>query len=405
MPAILSDVVVDVVAAVEKLRADGRLIADQDQMLNEVEAILDTITSLQAEVVHRLRDVWDADATSVSCGRSTKRWLIEEQLLAGPDAGRYLRVSRLLPLYPVTAAAFDAARITIAHVAAILTALASLPPDLRELLEPHLVERARYHPPEEIAGFVDELLQALGVDRVGDIRRERRHNSRGVECTRTLDGTRALSGTLTPDAGDTLDQALQLAGAPTGPDDDRTPRQRAHDALAAIAAAYLARHRAPSFTGAPRSMIITMDLAMLEGRLRDTWLTLPDATTISADTARRLACDAELIPIVLGSKAEVLDIGAANREFTVSMRRAAYQRDGGRCAFPGCRGQLAELHHITFRRHGGPGTLDNAAWLCTYHHWLAHEGHWTLQRTPTGDYLWTGPNGQQRLRHLQTDQE
>jgi 5-methylcytosine-specific restriction endonuclease McrA len=104
--------------------------------------------------------------------------------------------------------------------------------------------------------------------------------------------------------------------------------------------------------------------------------------------------------MVLGGNSEVLDVGQAGSDFTVAMRRAAYERDGGRCAFPGCTNPLAELHHIRFRRHGGPATLDNAAWLCGYHHWLVHEGHWTLTRQPDNSYLWTGPQGQQRIRYL-----
>jgi hypothetical protein len=104
---------------------------------------------------------------------------------------------------------------------------------------------------------------------------------------------------------------------------------------------------------------------------------------------------------VLGSRSEILDIGQANREFTVAQRRAAYLRDNGKCAFPDCRGKVAELHHIWFRRRGGPGTLDNAAWVCRFHHWLVHEGSWTLRRDPADkSYLWTGPHGQQRIRHL-----
>jgi hypothetical protein len=54
--AVLSDVVTDVVTSVGKLRADDRLITSQDQKLNELETLRDTITSLEAEFVRRLRD-------------------------------------------------------------------------------------------------------------------------------------------------------------------------------------------------------------------------------------------------------------------------------------------------------------------------------------------------------------
>ncbi|HMC70571.1 MAG TPA: DUF222 domain-containing protein, partial [Mycobacteriales bacterium] len=210
-------------------------------------------------------------------------------------------------------------------------------------------------------------------------------------------------GTLTPEVGDELAKALALAGEPAGPEDDRTPRQRHHDALGELARTYLASHGTPSFTGSPRTAIITIPLDTLEDSLRNGWIDLPDGMKISAATARRFACDAAIIPVVLGSASEILDVGQATSEFTVAQRRAAYLRDEGTCAFPGCRGHVTELHHIKFRRHGGPASLDNAAWLCAFHHWLVHEGHWTLERDPVDNsYLWTGPHGQHRRRHLST---
>jgi hypothetical protein len=192
VPAVLSDVVSDVVASVHKLRADGGFVASADQLLNEVEALFDAVTAVQAEIVHRLRDADAVDAPMQACGRGLKGWLREEMLLAGAESSRYLRLVHALRCYPVTEAAFDAAQISLAHVAAIITALETLPQHLRPTLEPHLVERARFFPPEEIAGFIDELLQGLGFDRLAEIRRERRHAGRGVDLHRTLHGSRSL---------------------------------------------------------------------------------------------------------------------------------------------------------------------------------------------------------------------
>jgi len=403
LSAQVSDVVTDVVTAVEKLRVDDRLVTSADQLLEEFELVRDAVTCLEAHLVRRARELHAVDATSESCGRSTFGWLREEQLMARGDVSRLWRLLHKLPACPHTEAAFDAAQISMAHALAIVNALEHLPAELRATIERDLVEHAKACSPEEIAGFVDDLLQALGLDKLSDFRRERRYAERGVDLHKTLHGTRALNGSLEPDVGDALERALALAGQPSGPEDDRSRRQRAHDALGAIANAYLGTEGAPSFTGSPRSAIITIPLETLENQLRDRWINLPDGTKISPATARRLACDAEIIPVVLGSKGEVLDIGQANHEFSVAQRRAAYLRDGGRCAFPGCQGKVVELHHIVFRRHGGPASIDNAAWLCLYHHILVHEGGWTLQRDAVDkSYLWTGPHGQQRRRHLTT---
>lgn len=398
---VLSDRVADVVAAVDKLRVEDRLITDAEMLLADAEAVIGLITGLQAVLVRRLRDVHFHPASPELMGRSTRNWLTEEQLLAGPEASRLMRLVRYLPSRPVTEAAVNDMTISAAHAGAILTALNTLPAALRDTVEPHLIERARWYPPEEIAGFVDELLQALGIDNNGDIRRERRHNNRGLDVAETLHGNRSVSGTLTPEVGAKLQAALDAASQPSGPDDDRTPRQRRHDALGVIADAFTSQTE-PSFTGAPRTVIVTIDLATLEDRLRQAWITTPFGH-LSPATVRRLACDAELIPLVLGGHGEVLDIGVADHQFTTAQRRAAYHRDGGRCVFPHCRNRRIELHHIIFRSHRGPTSLDNAAWLCAYHHWLVHEGRWTLQRLKTtGDYLWTNPNGQQLIRKLGT---
>jgi len=403
MAAVLSEPVSDLIVAAEKLCVDDRLVTSPEQQLADGEAIYGVITRLQAVFVRRLREARDVDAPAAVCGRSTKGWLREELFCSGGDAGRWMRCVFRLPAYPVVAAAFDDAVISLPHVLAIMSGLDKLPSELRETLEPALVEHARFCPPEDIAGFVDELLDTLGIDKASDVRRERRYAERGVDLHRSLDGARTLGGTLTPEVGEALAKALAKAAQPCGPEDDRTPRQRAHDALGVIAEHYLGSDGTPSFTGMPRSVIVTIDLETLDNQLREKWLTLPDGAMISAATARRLACDAEIIPVVLGSQGEVLDVGQANREFSVAQRRAAYLRDGGRCAFPGCRGQVVELHHIRFRRHGGAGVLDNAAWLCAFHHWLVHEGGWTLQRDPHDrSYLWTGPHGQHRRRHLST---
>src|SRR4051794_26205070 len=403
MSVVVSEPVSDLVAVAEKLRADDRLVTSAEQQLNELEALRGAMTVLEAVFVRRLREARDVGAPEAVCGRTTKGWLREEQFVSSVETARYMRCVFRLGAYPLVQAAFDAAQVSLAHVMALMGALDKLPVELRETLEPVLVEHARLCPPEDLAAFVDELLDALGIDKASDVRRERRLAERGVDLHPTMDGMRSLTGTLTPEVGKELAEALARAGAPAGPEDDRTPRQRAHDALGVIAAAYLGDGGAPSFTGAPRTVIITIDLATLENELQDKWLRLPDGATISAATARRLACDAEIIPVVLGTAGQIVDVGQAGREFDVATRRAAYARDGGRCAFPDCRAPVVELHHIVWRTRGGPGCLDNAAWLCTFHHYLAHKGGWTLQRDPVDkSYLWTGPQGQQRRRHLST---
>ena len=165
-----------------------------------------------------------------------------------------------------------------------------------------------------------------------------------MDIAETFGGTRSVAGTLTPEVGKKLEAALDAAAQPSGPEDDRSLRQRRHDALGTIADTFLAQTQ-PSFSGAPRTVIVTIDLDTLEGRLRQAWITTPWGS-ISPETARRLACDAELIPMVLGGKGEVLDIGHADHAFTTAHRRAAYLRDGGTRVPSKSRGARREVQHL-----------------------------------------------------------
>jgi hypothetical protein len=102
---------------------------------------------------------------------------------------------------------------------------------------------------------------------------------------------------------------------------------------------------------------------------------------ITPRTVRKMACDADLIPIVFGGKGEVLDIGRAQRLFTPAQRRALVARDKG-CAFPGCTmpAHWTEAHHIRFwKKHKGRTSVANGVLLCSFHHHLVHAGDWTIE--------------------------
>jgi hypothetical protein len=105
---------------------------------------------------------------------------------------------------------------------------------------------------------------------------------------------------------------------------------------------------------------------------------------LSAATARRLACDGGIIPMVLGADGAVLDLGRTQRLFTAAQRRAIIHRDGG-CTFPGCTvpAGWCEAHHITWWSRGGRTDLRNGALLCQRHHTLVHHRDLTATVTAT----------------------
>ena len=75
--------------------------------------------------------------------------------------------------------------------------------------------------------------------------------------------------------------------------------------------------------------------------------TLDTGESLSATAVRRLACDCELIPMVLGSEGQALDVGRAQRLVTLAIWTALVVRDG-HCAFPGCHAPpiACDAHHI-----------------------------------------------------------
>lgn len=103
-------------------------------------------------------------------------------------------------------------------------------------------------------------------------------------------------------------------------------------------------------------------------------LTRAQATILAPATVRQLACDADVIPVVLGSHGEILDLGRAVRLFTRAQRRALWHRDGG-CTYPGCDvpAGWTQAHHLVHWADGGPSDLQYAALLCQRHHTHVHD--------------------------------
>jgi hypothetical protein len=107
---------------------------------------------------------------------------------------------------------------------------------------------------------------------------------------------------------------------------------------------------------------------------------LDTGLAVSAGEARRLACDAQVVPAVLGTDSQVLDMGRARRLITGPLRRALGLRDRG-CVFPGCDrpARWCDGHHIVSWANGGTTDLSNTCLVCGYHHRLIHRSDWIVR--------------------------
>jgi HNH endonuclease/Domain of unknown function (DUF222) len=123
---------------------------------------------------------------------------------------------------------------------------------------------------------------------------------------------------------------------------------------------------------------VTMGLAALQAAVRGTHLEL--GGRIGPGEVRRLCCDAQVTPIVLGGNSEPLDVGREKRCATLPQRRAVAVRDGG-CAHPRCDrpASWGEVHHIVHWVDGGETNLDNLVMLCWTHHRMVHRSDWVIR--------------------------
>lgn len=173
--------------------------------------------------------------------------------------------------------------------------------------------------------------------------------------------------------------------------DHRTASTRRADALLEIIGRGVAAPEGTTQTEKAK-IHVTIDHQALAGKVAGGGHT-GTGEQLSAGTIRRLACDAQIIPIVLGGPSEPLDVGRVRRLFTPSQRAAVLLRDRG-CSFPGCSmpAGWTDIHHIVHWVFGGASDLDNAAALCRRHHVIVHRYGYTATVTDT-EVIWHLPAG------------
>ncbi len=97
-----------------------------------------------------------------------------------------------------------------------------------------------------------------------------------------------------------------------------------------------------------------------------------DGVRVSAETSRRMACDAARVAMC-HRDGEVVSVGRRTRTIPPHIRRALEERDRG-CRYPGCASRFTEAHHVKHWADGGETSLANTILLCRRHHRLVHEG-------------------------------
>lgn len=164
------------------------------------------------------------------------------------------------------------------------------------------------------------------------------------------------------------------------------------EALKLVCEAALKAELDPGSSAERYQVVVHVDRWVLEAPERAGQSALEGGIGVSAETSRRIACDASLVEMTHGHKGNVLDVGRKTRTIPPAIRRALDARDPTR-VWPGCESTFVQGHHLEFWAAGGATKLSNLCNLCHFHHHLVHDGDYGVEMRADGKFRFTHPNG------------
>ena len=309
--------------------------------------------------------------------RSCAHWLAFRTGIDLGAARERVRAARALNHLPQISASMEQGELSFAKVRA-LTRVAT-PESEGDLLELALSSTAA-----QLERTVRAWRRLSRWDE-GEIERMR-HRSRCFSVFPDEDGMYVVRGRLDPEVGAMLMRAIDAAGdalfrKDTSEDTSQEiePKQRRADALGlgSIDADH-AESADVSGTRAERyQVVLHVEAPTLESESEPGRSELEDGTRVSAETSRRLSCDASMVRLTEAPDGSVLDVGRKTRTIPPALRRALESRDRG-CRFPGCGLRFTDAHHVRHWADGGETKLENLVLLCRFHHRLVHQDGYTV---------------------------
>ncbi|TDU87744.1 HNH endonuclease [Kribbella voronezhensis] len=290
-----------------------------------------------------------------------------------PDA----HAQRLLPVILHK----DQAQSIVAGLEAIPPA-AMVPVEDIRIAEEQMVEAARHLTPRELTLLAKQARNLLDTD--GPEPAEDAAARREAFWLKNADQGVKFGGYLSSERAALLRTLIEPAAKPRktidGEPDPRSREKRQADRFTDILHLAAETAELPSNGGVKPHITVTMDLSDLVAAGKDVTGDLLFGESLSAGAVRRLACDAEIIPIVLDTDSAPLDVGRAKRLITPAMRKALNLRDKG-CVVCGAAPIYCDAHHIISWLDGGPTSIDNLALFCRAHHTDVDKGHYTVTIT------------------------
>jgi 5-methylcytosine-specific restriction endonuclease McrA len=386
------------------MQIDSLTVLPTPDRVAELDCLGDQIAELSAHLeaaTARLLDLireFDARGGWNSGFSSCAAWLSWRVGLDPGAARERVRVARALATLPLLAQALARGELSYAKVRA-LTRVATPETEARLLA----VGRAG------TADHVERIVRGWRrVDRQAEAQEARhQHTSRALHVRHEEDGMVVLRVRLEPEVGALVLRALAAArealyqrtrgdeAAPRLADpaaNPPTPAQQQADALALLAETALHHELDPGAPGERYQVVVHVDAPVLADPDQPGQSVLEDGMRVSAETSRRLACDASRVVMRHDEDGRLLEVGARTRTIPPALRRALHHRDR-HCRFPGCDGRFTQGHHIRHWAQGGPTTLSNLALLCRRHHRAVHEEGYQVAREPDGALRFQRPDG------------
>jgi hypothetical protein len=374
--------------------------AETRDALVELSRLEAGLAELQLRVAGHARTV---QVEAESGATSTANWWAHATKQTRVSAHRKTKLAAALGsdrFEPVRVALAEG-RLQADQAGVIVTAVEALP----DHLDPSITDEAVATLVGHAVDFDAKALRILGkgilavvAPEVGEaheaqvLEREEREAEAAASFRMVEDGHGRCHGRFTVPAlqGAMLKKQLLAIAAPRhrAAVDGRAPvpgRPSAHrlgQALMEYVATY-PTEKLPRTGGVSATVVVTMPLETLIGGPKAAGV--DTGHRVSPGLARRLACQAGIIPAVLGSKSQVLDLGRKVRFHTEPQRIALAIEQGG-CTAEGCDWPpgMCHAHHDQPWSKGGRTSVKNGRLLCPRHHTRAHNPTYTLAKLPGG---------------------
>ena len=388
----LDRVVETIAAALDEGHAASLIGLDQAATANLLRGLAQVSSRLDGLTATVLAHATQVRVEGTNGATTTATWWADATNRTRATAHRDVKLAVALSRFTALAEALAEGRVNTEQAHAIARALGDLETDGPTDLEPVVVEQAEKHLVDCADGFDAKHLKVLGrhvltvvAPEVGEaheaklLEDEERRAAERTRLTFASDGHGMVHGRFSIPTlhGAMLAKAIQaLTWAKQDPTEVRQTRPTPVAAGQAFTE-LLERMDAkdlPSVGGVGATVVVTMTIDSLMGGLAAA--ALDTGEVISASAARRLACEAGVIPMVLGGTSEVLDIGRRRRFHTKAQRLAIAQRDKT-CVVGGCDAPPSRcrchVHHVIAWSEGGGTSVKDGRLYCSAHHAMVHD--------------------------------